>query len=99
MRKSEILGLRWNQVDLRNRLVLLDRTKNGERRKIPINSALQGVLEGIAMENVNGSSYVFPDKNGNPYKDVKHAFATACKEAGIKDFVFHDLRHSFHRGS
>lgn len=37
MRKGEILGLTWDQVDLRNGLILLDDTKNGERREIPIN--------------------------------------------------------------
>jgi site-specific recombinase XerD len=41
-------------------------------------------------------SYVFYDpKSGKPYQDVKRSFATACRRAGIKDFHFHDMRHTF----
>lgn len=95
MRKSEILGLTWDRVDLRNGLILLDVTKNGERREIPINSALKIVLERLALENIEGYPHVFHDKQGRPYKDVKHSFGRACSDAGISGFVFHDLRHSF----
>ncbi|MGC2424104.1 MAG: site-specific integrase [Nitrospirota bacterium] len=95
MRKSEILGLTWDRVDLRNSLILLDKTKNGERREIHIVGTLRAVLEGLAMENVDGHSHVFHDKKGRPYKDVKHSFGKTCTDSGIKDFVFHDLRHSF----
>jgi integrase len=44
-RKSEILNLRWDQVDLKHGFILLDRTKNGERREIPINGTLRESLE------------------------------------------------------
>ncbi len=44
MRKSEILKLTWDRVDLKNRLILLDKTKNGERREIPINQTLYNAL-------------------------------------------------------
>lgn len=101
MRKSEILNLTWENVDLRHGFILLDKTKNGHRRELPINQDLRNVLEAI-HKGTEGQlrridvPYVFYDrKTGKPYQDVKRSFATACRKAGIKDFKFHDLRHTF----
>ncbi len=93
MRKGEILGLRWEQADLKHGFILLDITKNGERREIPINATLRATLE--AIPHGLESKYVFVDRNGNPFKDVKRSFRTACRREGISDFRFHDLRHTF----
>jgi integrase len=94
MRKGEILNLKWNNVDLRHGFILLDITKNGERREIPINDTLKDVLQGITRRL--DISYVFYDNTtGKPFQDVKRSFNTACRRAGIKDFHFHDLRHTF----
>jgi integrase len=95
MRKGEILGLTWERVDRINSLILLDITKNGERREIPINSTLRTAFEERVLTNINGSPYVFCDNSGKPFDDVKRSFASACTKAGIKDFHFHDLRHTF----
>src|SRR5665647_1140084 len=46
-RRGEILGLTWDRVDLQHGLVLLDKTKNGKRREIPINATVQKTLKGI----------------------------------------------------
>lgn len=94
MRKGETLSLKWDNVDLRHGFILLDRTKNGERREIPINATLRGVLQGITRRL--DIPYVFYDNaTGKPYQDIKRSFNTACRKAGIKDFHFHDLRHTF----
>ncbi len=93
MRRGEILGLRWEQVDLRHGFILLDTTKNGERREIPIDTTLEFLFQDI-LEDAK-SEYVFTDKNGKPYKGIKRSFKTALKEVGIRDFRFHDLRHTF----
>lgn len=94
MRKGEILSLKWDNVDLRHGFILLDVTKNGERREIPINGTLRATLETLAF-NVDGHKYVFHDRNGRPYQDIKKSFHAACKVAGIQGFRFHDLRHTF----
>jgi integrase len=95
MRRGEIFGLTWEQVDLAHGFILLDVTKNGERREIPINVTLRAELERLAMSNLDGYRHVFHDKAGKPYTDIKRSFLGACKKAGITDFHFHDLRHTF----
>ena len=94
MRKSEILTLKWDNIDMKHGFILLDITKNGERREIPVNDTLKTTLQGLTRRL--DVLFVFYDsKTGNPYQDVKRSFATACRRAGIKDFHFHDLRHTF----
>ncbi|MBT3878181.1 MAG: site-specific integrase [Candidatus Scalindua sp.] len=93
MRRGEILGLRWEQVDLSHGFILLEISKNGERREIPINTTLEYLFK--EMPHSIESKYVFVDKDGKPYKDVKRSFGTAIRKAGISDFRFHDLRHTF----
>jgi integrase len=94
MRKGEILSLKWDNTDLNHGFILLDRTKNGERREIPINDTVRGILQGLTRRL--DIPYVFyNDTSGKLYQDIKRSFNTAVRRAGIRDFHFHDLRHTF----
>jgi integrase len=94
MRRGEILGLKWEQVDLKHGFILLEITKNGERREIPIDNTLMIMFN--SMPRGLESVYVFTDpRTGEPYKSVQTSFETALKRAEIRDFRFHDLRHTF----
>lgn len=93
MRKSEILTLKWRDVDLRNRKVTVRKPKNNEIRVIPINQTLYQELSGLSQQL--GSEYVFSNGNGQKFGDIKKGFSAALKRAGIEDFHFHDLRHTF----
>lgn len=94
-RKSEILNLRWDEhIDLKHGFILLDITKNGERREIPINATLRNVLQSLT-KRLDIPCVFYDSTTGKPFKDVKKSFATACRKSGIKDFHFHDLRHTF----
>lgn len=81
MRRGEILGLKWDNVDLKHGFILLDMTKNGERREIPINGTLKAVFQGITRRL--DVPYVFHD-SGKAFQDVKRSFHTALKKVEIQ---------------
>lgn len=92
MRRGEILNLRWEQVDLEQRIIQVINTKSGRNRVIPVNDALFDVLKGLKRN----SEYVFPNpETGGPYRTVRRSFENACQRAKIKGLRFHDLRHTF----
>ena len=79
---------------MRHGFIRLEKTKNGERREIPINDTVKETLKKITRWL--DVQYVFYDAHtGKRYNNVYRAFYSACKRAGIKDFHFHDLRHTF----
>jgi integrase len=94
MRKGEILNLRWDNVDLKHGFILLEITKNSERREIPINMSLRNTLQNLPRRIDGGHIFVNP-KKGKPYRDIRRSFPSALKKLGIQDFRFHDLRHTF----
>jgi len=94
MRKGEILSLRWADVDMKNRKVAVKKPKNNEIRVIPINQTLYQELAKIA-EQSDDREFVFTNKDGEPFGDIKKGFLSALKRAKIGDFHFHDLRHTF----
>ncbi len=93
-RKEEILGLTWSQVDLRHGFILLGKTKNGEKKEIPINEDVRAVLQEV-NRRIDVPYVFFCQSTGKRYRDVKRSFNTALRRAGIRDFHFHDLRHTF----
>jgi integrase len=93
MRRGELLNLRWPQIDLENRKITVLNTKNNESRVIPINQTLYEELN--SLSNGPKGEHVFYSRYGRPFRDAKEGFAAALKRAGIDDFRFHDLRHTF----
>jgi len=87
MRKGELFNLKWSDVDFRNNLIFVNKTKNKERRIIPMNTALRKTL--INMREHSTSESVFPNKG------IRNRFEKALRCAIIKNFRFHDLRHTF----
>ncbi len=92
MRKGEILSLKWAQI--RNNFIYLTQTKSDRSRQIPINADLWAVLGAQKIRHL-ANDYVFVNDNGRPLQDVKKSFKHAARAAGIDDFRFHDLRHTF----
>ena len=92
MRRSEILGLRWLDVDLSNRRALLPQTKNGEGRIIYLNQSAQTVIRSLPFEaSTKSTDRLFPGVNADW---LSQSFAKVCRGLQIEDFRFHDLRHT-----
>lgn len=89
MRRGELMGLTWKDINFERRSILLMRTKNNEQRVIPISDRLLPVLERLNFERKGQTVFCKPD--GKPYGNWRKAFETACKRAGVDDFRFHDL--------
>ena len=92
MRRGEILNLKWRDIDFKRDVICLLETKSDEKREVPMNEAVKDAL--IKVRKNPKSPYVFCYKNGEPVKDIRKTFWTALKKSDIKDFRFHDLRHS-----
>jgi len=93
MRRGEILSLKWRNIVNNEIIIEAQNTKTKKQRRIPINRTLGQVLE--ILKSRNGFSefvFVYGERE---IKDVQNGFSKACKRAGIEDFHFHDLRHTF----
>jgi integrase len=93
LRKSEILQLRWQDLDFQEKRITVLKTKNNELRVIPMNETVFQELGRI--DRHPESEYVFYNRNGEPYDNVRKSFDRVLKISGINDFRFHDLRHTF----
>jgi integrase len=96
MRAREIFTLTWDKVDLVGRTVRLsaEDTKTKEPRLIYINDMALDILSEAGKVRGLSHSQVFTYR-GKPIKGIRTAFLKACRRAGIRDFRFHDLRHTF----
>ncbi len=97
MRGGEILKLTWEKVDLKNGFIRLraDDTKTREGRTIPLtfSTDLLDLFKSLFKVRSLHSSQVFL-RHGQPIRCVREAFKTACGNARIEGFRFHDFRHT-----
>jgi integrase len=94
LRKANVVGLKWDRIDLRRKILLVD------AREFKSNKDFSAPLGERAIEILNSQlgkheAYVFTYE-GNPVKHVNNtAWRNALQKSGIKDFRWHDLRHTF----
>lgn len=93
MRQGEIFRLEWDVIDFQRGQIHVRKTKNGESRVLEMNSPLSSTLRQIRRRPQYPQ--VFLGRTGKPVKDCRTAFENAVRRAGITDFTFHDLRHTF----
>ena len=96
MRAGEIFNLTWDKVDLAQELVRLgaENTKTSEPRVVFLCGQAYDILKIDGQVRSLDHNRVFTYR-GKPLKKVKKAFTNACLKAGIVNFRFHDLRHTF----
>ena len=109
LRRGELLGLKWSDIDFANRVIRVQRqvaringeiveaplkTKNSYRN-ISISEDTAEVLK--AQREKVDSEYVFPSPNGGPISpdSVNHMLQRVLERAGLPKVRFHDLRHTF----
>lgn len=101
MRRSEQYRLSWDCVDFERRQVTIPRTKNGGIRYVPLNDTalkafrvLRGRIEGqgsVMVAGVGGHGVA----RGEALKSPRMWFDAACRKAGVYDFTWHCLRHTY----
>lgn len=90
LRLSELLGLTWENVDLKQRTVKLSSTKNGDERTIPLSLKAASTFEVIPRHlKIKRVFYSW----GQRSDAIKGSWVRACDRAGIVNLHFHDLRH------
>ena len=86
MRRGEILGLSWDNVDLKRRTAFLPLTKNGSSRQVPLSTKAVSILQ---QQEPRTDTHPFP-VNANAFR---LAWDRLRSRADLNDLRFHDLRH------
>jgi integrase len=110
LRKGDLLKMKWTDLNMEKGLLIYqEEKKRGKLGIKQLNqdmiSLLKTIPQGKSEYVFNGpiprndgngeEEYIaLPDPNGKPLKSIKRSFHTALKKAGIKDFRWHDLRHT-----
>lgn len=94
LRKSNILNLKWEQIDIKKKFIEINKQDNKGHKKIqiPIAKKLMNCLKEIGIKE-KGYVFINPETN-QPYTDIKKGFNKACERAKIEGLRFHDLRHT-----
>ena len=94
-RRMEIWGLSWEDVDLAQGAILLHETKNKERRGLALHGVVLEMLQTKAFSTAEKHGLIFPStKKKKVPVNFRKSFLTALDLAGIKDFTWHDIRHT-----
>lgn len=94
LRQNNVLNLKWEQVDLKKRIAWIypDETKNSQALGVPLN---QLALQILALRQ-RTTPFVFTNIKGQPVKAISNrVWKNGLKQAGITNFKWHDLRHTW----
>lgn len=94
MRKSEILGLKWQDIDFERGFISITNPKGGEDQTIPMNDIAKNLLESLPKTK---HQYIFYGKNGNRRTDIARGIARLREKGAFPEGFrpMHGLRHVF----
>ena len=97
LRQDELLSLQWCRVSLIRKTIIIQESKNGKPRTLPLNQVAFGILEEKSKIRNLKNDLVFISNAGTKIDrhNLRRSFNVAINNAGIQDFHFHDLRHTF----
>ena len=98
LRREEQFSLRWEHIDLRNKVLTIPRSKHGDTRHVPLSDEAVEILKTIRTETRVTSPWCFPSLNPmtciDPQNFYKRIYLPALEKAGIEGVVWHTLRHT-----
>ena len=97
LRRGEFFNLRWEDIDFEQQVLTVqgEGAKSGKTRHVPMNGIVVDVL-GAWWDQFNATGgLIFPSKSGEKFDNVNKAWRGVLHDAGISDFRWHDLRHTF----
>ncbi|WP_427453575.1 tyrosine-type recombinase/integrase [Litorimonas sp. WD9-15] len=97
LRRGELFSLEWKNINFDLRQLTVEGT-NGKSRKsrhVPLNEEAYFIISAWQSQKRPYSNFVFPNQNGQRFKDIKTSWKSVLSSAQIKDFRWHDLRHHF----
>lgn len=93
-RYSEIINLKWENIDFKRKVFYFMNTKNGENRAVPISNKAYELLKEYSKVRKLKTNYVFARPDGEKPTDLRWQWEEAVKKAKLENFRFHDLRHT-----
>lgn len=94
LRKTEQHSLKWADVDFKGTIIAVRQSKSEEPRLIPINSIKEETLRKI-LQKIDNPFVFAGSKPGERQNDLLKGWERFLAEAGIVDFHWHGLRHTF----
>lgn len=111
MRRGEILSLRWEHANLTGKVLtfvvrgetwevrpgwlLIEKSKNGRPRCLPMSGKVRVMMAKLHGDEARGEFVFQNSRTGLSISDIKTGFTGACREAGLVNLTFHDLRHTW----
>lgn len=94
-RKSEVRMMKLADYDHQRGRVILDKTKNGDRRTVRLFGKARAMMAELYEQRKPGQIYFFPSpQDSRRPVDFRYSWELILEKAGIPNFCFHDLRHS-----